>query len=193
MKKNFQIKYHFCVNPSQSDTAKISKIIFDNIKVMFFFSVQLNLCNKNLQGVIEWLENTWNKSNASFIVYDIEILSYQYHWSYFDKNRRVWCCNEMFWRYYNLQVNWCLHSAFVKNCFEKRERWFVPWGNSPGAEIERKRKQIIYIFQGDKYQMFHLTKMFLIEQNPRRSKHYATVFLMKYLNTKKKKNSEEQT
>ena len=59
--------------------------------------------------------------------------------------------------------------------------------NSPGAEIERKRKQIIYIFQGDKYQMFHLTKMFLIEQNPRRSKHYATVFLMKYLNTKKKK------
>ena len=66
--------------------------------------------------------------------------------------------------------------------------------NSPGAEIERKRKQIIYIFQGDKYQMFHLTKMFLIEQNPRRSKHYATVFLMKYLNTKKKKkNSEEQT
>ena len=59
--------------------------------------------------------------------------------------------------------------------------------NSPGAEIEQKRKQIIYIFQGDKYQMFHLTKMFLIEQNPRRSKHYATVFLMKYLNTKKKK------
>ena len=59
--------------------------------------------------------------------------------------------------------------------------------NSPGAEIERKRKQIIYIFQGDKYQMFHLTKMFLIEQNPRRSKHYATVLLMKYLNTKKKK------
>ena len=58
MKKNFQIKYHFCVNPSQSDTAKISKIIFDNIKVMFFFSVQLNLCNKNLQGVIEWFENT---------------------------------------------------------------------------------------------------------------------------------------
>ena len=130
MKKNFQIKYHFCVNPSQSDTAKISKIIFDNIKVMFFFSVQLNLCNKNLQGVIEWFENSWNKSNASFIVYDIEILSYQYHWSYFDKNRRVWCCNEMFWRYYNLQVNWCLHSAFVKNCFEKRERWFVPWGKT---------------------------------------------------------------
>ena len=62
--------------------------------------------------------------------------------------------------------------------------------NSPGAEIERKRKQIIYIFQGDKYQMFHLTKMFLIEQNPRRSKHYATVFLMKYLNTKKKKKKK---
>ena len=59
--------------------------------------------------------------------------------------------------------------------------------NSPGAEIERKRKQIIYIFQGDKYQMFHLTKMFLIEQNPRRSKQYSKFFLMNYLNTKKKK------
>ena len=33
----------------------------------------------------------------------------------------------MFWWCWSLRVSWCSHSAFVKNCYEKRERWLVPW------------------------------------------------------------------
>ena len=33
----------------------------------------------------------------------------------------------MFWWCWRLEVVWCLHSAFVKNCYEKKEPWFIPW------------------------------------------------------------------
>ena len=52
-----------------------------------------------------------------------------------------------------MRVSWCLDSAFVKNCYEKRKRWYkLDDGlgilrNSSGPEIERKGKQIIQIFK----------------------------------------------
>ena len=59
----------------------------------------------------------------------------------------------MLWWCWSLWLSWCLHSAFVENCYEKREYWLVPWWwtrhitKFSGPEIEQKRKQIIQIFK----------------------------------------------
>ena len=72
------------INPSKSDIGKLSKIILDKINSDALSSVQVNQW-KNTQAVIEWFKNIRNKNSASFIVFDVESFTHQYHSSYFIK------------------------------------------------------------------------------------------------------------
>ena len=59
------------INPSKSDTGKISKIILDRINQKLVTSTSANQW-KNTQSVIDWCVNIPNKKHSAFAVFDIE-------------------------------------------------------------------------------------------------------------------------
>ena len=59
------------INPSKSDTGKVSKTILDRMNKEITSSVRVNQW-KNSSAVIKWFRNIENKSNCSFIIFDIQ-------------------------------------------------------------------------------------------------------------------------
>ena len=59
------------INPSKSDISKVSKTISDRMNKEITSSIRVNQW-KNSSAVIKWFINIENKSNYSFIIFDIQ-------------------------------------------------------------------------------------------------------------------------
>jgi hypothetical protein len=70
-KENFEVNPTYrLINPAKSELGKVSKIILDNINNTIRTKLKINQW-KNTQSVIKWFNNISNKTQYSFLTFDI--------------------------------------------------------------------------------------------------------------------------